>query len=132
MLRVWRVVVYLWVAPSSSVGLLATTISLMQGGRGRWVDGVLEVTGPKLLRWLSRGAPVEGGIAAITLGHVVVGQSEETLADTRRHERVHVRQYERWGPFFIPAYLLASAWMRLRGKDPYLDNPFEVEAYAEG
>lgn len=122
--------VYLWVAPSSAVGLMATSIALWQGGRGRWVDGVLEVTGPKFLRWLSRGAPVEGGIAAITLGHVVVGQCETTLAETRVHERVHVRQYERWGPFFIPAYLLASAWMKVRGKDPYLDNPFEVEAYA--
>lgn len=130
MRRLWRVVVYTWVAPSSAVGLVATSIAILQGGRGRWVDGVLEVTGPQFLRWLSRGAPVEGGIAAITLGHVVVGQCEVTLAETRAHERVHVRQYERWGPFFIPAYLLASAWMKARGKDPYLDNPFEVEAYA--
>lgn len=127
--RLQRMAVYVWVAPSSAVGLVATTIAFWQGGRGRWVDGVLEVTGPKFLRWLSRGAPVEGGIAAITLGHIVVGQSEETLAETRTHERVHVRQYERWGPFFIPAYLLASAWVKARGKDPYLDNPFEVEAY---
>ncbi len=132
MRRLGRAVVYVWVAPSSAVGLCATVIAVMQGGRTRWVDGVLEVTGPKFLRWLSRGAPVEGGIAAITLGHVVVGQNVETLATTRAHERVHVRQYERWGPFFIPAYLLASAWMKVRGKDPYLDNPFEVEAYAEG
>ncbi len=123
-------VVYAWVAPNSALGLVATSIALSQGGRARWVDGVLEVTGPKFLRWLSRGAPVEGGISAITLGHVVVGQNEATLADTRAHERVHVRQYECWGPFMIPAYLLASAWMKARGKDPYLDNPFEVEAYA--
>jgi hypothetical protein len=43
---------------------------------------------------------------------------------------VHVRQYERWGPFFIPAYLLCSVWLMLRGYNAYLDNPFEVEAYA--
>jgi len=69
-------------------------------------------------------------IAAITLGHVVLGCDEATLTRTRRHERVHVRQYERWGPLFIPAYLLASAWLGLRGFNAYLDNPFEVEAYA--
>ena len=30
-------------------------------------------------------------------------------------------------PFF-PAYLLAGAWQKLRGRDWYLDNPFEREA----
>ena len=47
-----------------------------------------------------------------------------------RHERIHVRQCERWGPLFLPAYLLASAFIALRGGNPYLDNPFEREAYA--
>jgi hypothetical protein len=42
---------------------------------------------------------------AITLGHVVLATTESALKKTRSHERVHVRQYERWGPFFIPAYL---------------------------
>jgi hypothetical protein len=42
-----------------------------------------------------------------------------------------VKQYERWGPFFIPAYLGSSAWMWLRGRDAYRDNPFEAEAFAD-
>ena len=65
----------------------------------------------------------------MTLGHVVLGADQPSLDRTRDHERVHVRQAERWGPAFIPAYLLASiiAWMR--GLDPYLDNPFEREAF---
>jgi hypothetical protein len=29
---------------------------------------------------------------------------------------------------FLPAYGLASALALLRGKDPYLDNIFEIEA----
>jgi hypothetical protein len=41
---------------------------------------------------------------------------------------VHVRQYERWGPLFVPAYLVSSLVLWLRGRDPYWDNPFEVEA----
>lgn len=37
----------------------------------------------------------------------------------------HIRQFERWGPFLIPEYWLVSFVLRLRGYDPYLDNPFE-------
>ena len=40
-----------------------------------------------------------------------------------------MRQYERWGPFFIPAYLAASLWMLVTGRDPYRENPFEREAF---
>jgi hypothetical protein len=50
------------------------------------------------------------------------------LAQTRAHERAHVRQYERWGIFFLPAYLLASAGAWLRGAAPYADNVFERQA----
>lgn len=124
-----RAAVYVWVAPGTALGVAATLLALAQGGRGRWVDGVFEVTGPRLLAWLSRGAPVDGGIGAITLGHIVIGVSEAALNETRLHERVHVRQYERWGLFFVPAYLIASGWQWLRGRHPYRDNPFEVEAY---
>lgn len=125
-----RSVIYLWVLPSSLVGLAGAAIAWCQRGRFQIVDGVLEVTAPRLLAVLSRGSAVAPGISAITLGHVVLGRDQQTLAVTRLHERVHVRQYERWGPFFIPAYLWLSGWMWLRGKHPYLDNPFEVEAYA--
>jgi hypothetical protein len=41
---------------------------------------------------------------------------------------VHVRQYEHWGPLFVPAYLAASLWALLRGRDPYYHNWFEMEA----
>jgi tetratricopeptide (TPR) repeat protein len=47
----------------------------------------------------------------------------------REHERVHVRQYERWGPLFIPLYLAAAAIAWWKGLDPYRDNPFEREAF---
>lgn len=44
------------------------------------------------------------------------------------HELVHVRQYERWGIAFWPAYLLSSLWVRIRGGNAYWDNPFERQA----
>ncbi len=93
------------------------------------VDGVVEIDGG-IVRWLLRHATPIGGAMALTLGHVVLGQSRAALDVSRAHERVHVRQYERWGPFFIPAYLAGSAIAALRGRHFYRDNPFESEAYA--
>jgi hypothetical protein len=126
-----RTALYIWVGPGSIIGLSAALIAICRGGRCRIVDGVLEVHGGGVTRMLSRFSAVPGGISAITLGHVVVGATEQELERTRTHERVHVRQYERWGPLFIPAYLAASTWIWLRRTGhPYRDNPFEVEAYA--
>lgn len=119
---------YLWASPASLLGLLVVVIA---GRRARLavVDGILECHGPTLASALRVCTPLAGGAAAITLGHVVIARDQSALDATRIHERVHVRQYERWGPCFIPAYLLASAWVALRGGDPYRDNPFEREAF---
>ncbi len=127
--RLFRLGQYLWVSPSTAVGMIAAAFAWWEGGRFQIVDGVLEFTCPRLLSRLSRRSAVGGGIRAMTLGHIVLGTDLPSLEQTRLHERVHVRQYERWGPFFIPAYLSCSLWLSLRGKHPYLDNPFEVEAY---
>lgn len=93
------------------------------------VDGVLELHGGAVSFFLRRCTLLRGGASAMTLGHVVLGRDEQLLALTRDHERIHVRQCERWGPFFIPAYLLASLFALMRGRRPYEDNPFEREAY---
>ena len=130
MLRPLRPLVYVWVFPGTFVGLTFSALALLTGGKAKVVSGVLETHGGLVTHILKRGNIWVGPISAITLGHVVLGCDEATLLRTRRHERVHVRQYERWGPFFIPAYLACSAWVGWRGFHAYLDNPFEVEAYA--
>ena len=79
------------------------------------------------MRWLLEHRPFRA--AAMTLGHVIIGRDEWCLDSSREHELVHVRQYERWGPLFIPAYLSSSLYLWLRGRDAYFDNPFECEAY---
>ena len=117
---------YLWASPSSLVGACGALLALRRG-RVSVVEGVLEAHGP-LLDWVLRHSLLPGGIAAITLGHVVLARDAATLQYTRRHERAHVAQYERWGPLFIPAYLLCSAWAWLHGGHPYFDNPFEQDA----
>ena len=129
-MRWWSPILYLWALPGSLVGLLLIPVALATGGGVQLVDGVLEAYGGKLTALLRKPFWISGPIAAITFGHVVLGCDQYTLYRTRRHERVHVRQYERWGPFFIPAYVLASCWIGWHGGNAYLDNPFEVEAYA--
>ena len=119
---------YIWAAPNTAVGLPFLALAALSGGRARLVDGVLEVSGGAPALLLRRLVSIEGGALAMTLGHIVVGRSEEALALTRDHERVHVRQCERWGPFFIPAYFLAGLVTILRGGNGYRDNPFEREA----
>jgi hypothetical protein len=96
------------------------------------VDGVVEAHGP-ILAWLMRHLTLlTGGAAAVTFGHVVIARDRAALESTRAHERVHVRQYETWGPFFVPAYLAASLWAAGRGRHVYRDNPFEIEAFKTG
>jgi hypothetical protein len=119
---------YLWALPNTLLGLLFGVVFLALGGRARLVAGVIEFSGGLLGHLLSQ-APPSFGFCAITFGHAVLGTSRRELARVRAHERVHVRQYERWGPFFIPAYLMSSLWQALRGRRPYLDNMFEREAY---
>ena len=130
--RHWRwlwPLLIVWALPWTALGILVGTLGLGTGGRVRRRGRVLEFYGgavARLLRW----APGTGcGAAAMTLGHVVLGQTSAALDRTRSHELVHVRQYERWGPLFVPAYLLCSAFNWLRGGDGYRDNPFEREAY---
>jgi hypothetical protein len=130
MRQLTKICLYLWASPGSCLGLTAAAIAVCRGGRCAVVEGVLEVVNPGVTRLIGRGSAVGGPIAAVTLGHVVVGASQADLDRTRLHERVHVRQYERWGPLFIPAYFAASGWVWWRGGHPYLENPFEVEAYA--
>ena len=126
-----RVVTYLWSFPTTALGILALMLASTRSRvQTRIVDGVLEIHGGWITLFLRHGTLLAGGASAMTLGHVVLGQSSRLLEQTRRHERVHVRQCERWGPLFIPAYLGASAIAWLRGARPYLDNPFEREAYA--
>jgi len=126
--RIPPLVRYLWAAPTTAVGL-AVVLAGSRRAEIRVVDGVLEAHGPALAWLLTRFTFTPAGAWAMTLGHVVIGQHRLALERTRVHERVHVRQCERWGPMFIPAYLAASLSAVLRGRDVYFGNRFEVEAF---
>jgi len=121
---------YLWALPVTLIGVLLGVLARGSGGSLQRVDGVLEIAGGWPAAILRRGFPFSGPVAAITLGHVVLGVSLATLSATRAHERAHVRQFERWGVLLLVMYPLAGLLAWLRGGNPYRDNPFECEARA--
>lgn len=94
-------------------------------GLGRSLLCARLVAGPDAAGSLWARLPWQG----ITFGHVILGTCQPTLQALRSHEWVHVRQYERWGPFFFLAYPLSSLWALLQGRHPYWDNAFECAAY---
>ena len=124
-----RFVRYLWSLPTTLLGLPFLALSFLGGGRVRIVDGVLETHGRAVSWFLRHAVPLSGGARAMTLGHIILGRDQASLDETRAHERVHVAQCERWGPLFVPAYLLASFAALVRGRDPYRGNGFEIAAY---
>jgi hypothetical protein len=122
---------YAWAAPYTALGLVLALPAVVAGARVRAQRGVVEVCGGLLGAQLAR-LPAPLGFSAMTLGHVILAVDAASLAELRPHENVHVRQYERWGPLFLPAYLLSSLVQGLRGRNPYRENHFEREAYAVG
>src|SRR5512142_1361069 len=94
-----RIVVRLWALPWTLVGICAGLAALAVGGRCRVRAGVIEFHGGAIA-WLFERLPV--GPIAMTFGHTVLGRTAAALDQARQHELVHVRQYERWGPLFVP------------------------------
>lgn len=121
---------YAWASPATLAGLFVALVAFAFGARGRVVEGVVEVCGGRIDRGITL-VPGHRRFRAITFGHVIIGVDREALVGLRQHEHVHVRQYERWGLLFFPAYLFSSLLQIVRGGDPYLDNRFEREAFAK-
>ena len=125
-----RLLQTLWALPVTLLGMVVVLMARSSGGVVQRVEGVLEAAGGWPAWVLQRGFPFSGPVAAITLGHGVVGLSLKALDATRIHERVHVRQFERWGVLLLVLYPLAGLLAWLRGGHPYRDNVFEQEARA--
>src|SRR5512135_1940017 len=115
---------YFWALPVSCIGIVLLPFVVLSGGAVVFAAGVIEAEGVITSLLLSRLH-----IDAIAVGHVVFGRNHDSLIRCRSHERVHVRQYERWGPLFPVLYLLSSAAALVRGLHPYRDNRFEQEAF---
>ena len=122
-----RLLKYAWAFPVTVVGLLLVAAAVLSGGSASVRGGVVEGHGGVIARLL-RGNRLWRGGAAMAIGHVILARDARCLDRSRRHELGHVRQYERWGPLLLPAYLLVGCWLALLGYDAYLDHPFERAA----
>jgi hypothetical protein len=120
----------IWASPYTLLGLLLGGIGLCTGGRAQIRGRAIEFYGGGV-KWLVTQLPHGQFTLAFTLGHIILGQSAASLDISRDHEMVHVRQFERWGPFMGPAYLLSSLVLWIAGRQPYRDNPFEREAHGK-
>jgi len=119
-----------WASPWTLFGLTNGILAVATGGQVRRRGRVLEFSGGWASLFL-KTFPLVSGASAVTFGHVILGRSPDALNAVRGHELVHVRQYERWGPVFVPAYLFWWVALWLAGRNPYFDNPFEREAFDE-
>jgi hypothetical protein len=120
---------YLWPLPMTAMGLAVAGLTRLTGGSSRVADGTVEAWGGFAAWLIERGLARK--VACATIGHVIIGINEEYVARMRLHERVHVRQYEKWGILFIPLYLASSLIAWSQGRHYYRDNVFEREAYKQ-
>ena len=120
----------LWALPCSAVGALLALVVICLGGSARRIGHTVEVGLSDNQSGVPRWAR-DLRFSAITFGHFIIGESHDVLAVLRRHERVHVRQYEVLGLFFFLAYPAASLLAWLRGRSAYHGNYFERQAVAQ-
>ena len=92
---------YAWTLPNTLLGLVLGLLTAQVPRR----DGPLLVFDrcPRGLTWLLPKI----GRTAMTVGCVIVS-AVPVEGRLLAHERHHVRQYMRWGPLFIPVYLLLA------------------------
>lgn len=118
-----------WASPLTLVGLLLALPVVLCKGHVQVVHGhtfAILARGPFADAMLNRHP--FGVMNAMALGHVVIAMHEGLSSRVLVHELAHVRQAAHWGIVFPFAYLAASAWAALRGKDAYWHNRFERAA----
>ena len=129
MKRLLFVLAIVWASPYSMFGIVVGLLGCLTGGSMQREGCALEFHGGLVTPFLNYCCGP--WVSAITFGHTILGRNPELLAECREHEWVHVRQYQRWGPLFGPAYFASSLIVWLQGKRAYRDNHFEREAYGD-
>lgn len=127
---------WIWGLPGLALGLLVAALvgaDLVSGPGPARIYSAGRGLGRLLRRW---------GWVATTIGPCVFFWEPTRRFDegTLSHELAHVEQWARWGPLFLPLYLLAFAralvgeLVRLRFRGAWLRAyraiPFEAEARA--
>lgn len=127
--RIAVVLGIVWASPLSMIGLLFGIPIMLLRGRAYLIHDdtpALLIRGPFADFLLARHP--FGAMCAMAIGHIVIGEKQGLTRQILTHELAHVRQAARWGILFPFAYLAASAWAILRGRDAYWHNTFEIAA----
>ena len=106
---------FLWTLPNTAIGVVlgVFTFQVPRGAGGVLIFDRSQRGITRLMPRFNRGA--------MTVGHVILS-SQPVVGTLLAHEMHHVRQYDRLGPFFIPAYFLLAAGYG------YRRHPMEVSA----
>jgi hypothetical protein len=118
----------LWALPLTLFGLVLA-LPVLLGGRVSLVRAptfALLVRGPLADRMLEHHP--FGPMCAMAIGHIIIAEQHGLTPQILTHELAHVRQATHWGIVFPFAYLAASGWAVLRGRDAYWHNTFEIAA----
>ena len=101
----------LWTSPNTALGLALGAVAVMLGARARWGRNALEFLDNPVVGFMHKAAFVLGNTI-----HYAPGRTPDELVPRYdragwvvlgEHERAHTAQYERWGPFFLVAYLVS-------------------------
>jgi len=106
---------FVWTLPNTLIGLLlgVFTFQLPRIAHG----SVIFDRAPRGLTW----AMLRFNRVAMTVGYVILS-AEPVRGSLLVHEREHTRQSCRWGPLFIPVYLVLAIPFG------YRQHPFEAAA----
>ena len=106
---------FVWTSPNTLIGLV---LGLGTFQRPRLADGaIIFDRAPRGLTALM----LRANRVAMTVGFVIL--SARPLAGRlQAHEQQHIRQYEVWGPLFIPVYLVLAIGYG------YRRHPMEIRA----
>jgi hypothetical protein len=122
---------FAWASPNTLLGLALGTLGLPFGARIARGDGAILFLDHPVMSWIPP--------CGITFGHCIlyrrgIGPDDPVRRYDKKgwqrigdHEGAHVRQYERWGPLFLPVYLVSALapgthWME-RQADRWAEKP---------
>ena len=106
---------FVWTSPNTLIGLV---LGLCTFQRPRVADGAI------IFDRVPRGLTalmLRANRVAMTVGFVILSARPAT-GHLLAHEQHHIRQYEVWGPLFIPAYLVLAIGYG------YRSHPMEIRA----
>ncbi len=126
-----KVLGHLWMCLNTLVGLLVVLVGWSKWHRfekGDWSLHFVAKPGGLLSWWFKKYRFV-----GITIGGVIIFDSVETAntADYIKHERVHVKQGMKLGPFDPVLYYLSCLIAWVTGQDKYRGSDFEEQARFE-